>query len=202
VEADSDGRSALERIQESDFDLIILDITLPGMNGLNVCRELRRHSIKVPILILTARSELAEKVIGLKLGADDYLTKPFQMIELLARLEALLRRAGGTLKEPGRDFFGSVRVDFHRSRVTKGGKPVELSSRELELLKYFLRHRGTAIPRTELLREVWGYSETACSRTVDVHVSSLRQKIEANPKYPEHILTVHRIGYKFMDEAA
>jgi two-component system alkaline phosphatase synthesis response regulator PhoP len=202
VETDSDGRSALERIQEAAFDLIILDVTLPGMNGLDVCKELRHRGIKVPILILTARGELAEKVIGLKLGADDYLTKPFQMIELLARLEALSRRAGARAEDPASDAFGSVRVDFRRGEVTRGGQPVELSSRELELLQYFLRHRGTAISRAELLREVWGYHTTACSRTVDVHVSSLRQKLETNSKYPEHILTVHRVGYKFIDQAS
>ncbi len=168
---------------------------LPRVNGFDVCREVRQRGVATPILMLTARGQVVDKVVGLKLGADDYLTKPFETIELMARLEALLRRrpAGPT---PGGDCyrFGDVLVDFRRAEVTRGGHAVELSAREFKLLRHFIEHRGATLSRDELLAEVWGYDEMPLTRTVDVHVAGLRQKLEANPKAPEYILTLHGLG--------
>ena len=172
---------------------------LPRMHGYDVCREVRKRGVTTPILMLTARGQVVDKVVGLKLGADDYLTKPFETIELMARLEALLRRAPSA-GEPGGDTyrFGDVRVDLRRAEVSRSGRPVELSAREFKLLRYFIEHRGATLSRESLLSEVWGYDETPLTRTVDVHVAGLRQKIESNPKAPEHLLTIHGLGYKFV----
>ncbi len=196
VEAQGDGNSALARAAGGGFDLILLDVMLPGKSGFDVCRDLRQHGVTTPILMLTARGQTVEKVLGLKLGADDYLTKPFQMIELLARMEALLRRT----RTPSAlsHQFGSVRVDFRSAEVTREGQPITLSAREFQLLRYFIEHRGAALSREELLNEVWGYDSTPTTRTVDVHVAWLRQKLEENSKYPQFILTVHGLGYKFV----
>src|SRR5262249_36288316 len=160
-----------------------LDVMLPRMNGFDVCRELRRRGVATPILMLTARGQVVDKVVGLKLGADDYLTKPFEAIELIARLEALLRRRPAGPR-PGGDMyrFGDVVVDFRRMEVARGGQPVDLSAREFKLLRHFVEHRGATLSRESLLAEVWGYDETPLTRTVDVHVAGLRQKIESNPK--------------------
>jgi two-component system alkaline phosphatase synthesis response regulator PhoP len=198
VEAATDGETALEIAGEGSFDLIILDIMLPGKNGLDVCRDLRQKGQQTPILMLTARSQVVDKVVGLKLGADDYLTKPFDMMELLARVEALLRRAPDRkVDSPDSYRFGDVRIDFRRAEVTREDEPVELSALEFKLLKYFIENRGATISRDELLDKVWGYDAMPYSRTVDVHVSWLRQKLEPNPAHPQYILTVHRQGYKF-----
>jgi two-component system alkaline phosphatase synthesis response regulator PhoP len=194
----SDGETALEMAGEESFDLIILDVMLPGKNGFDVCRDLRQRGEQTPILMLTARSQVVDKVVGLKLGADDYLTKPFEMMELLARVEALMRRAPDRkLDSPDSYRFGDVRVDFRRAEVTREDAPVELSALEFKLLKYFIENRGATISRDELLDKVWGYDAMPYSRTVDVHVSWLRQKLEPNPAHPQYILTVHRQGYKF-----
>lgn len=197
VEARGDGESALARVAEQTFDLAILDVMLPGMDGFAVCRELRRRELTLPVLMLTARSQVVDKVVGLKLGADDYLTKPFEMIELLARIEALLRRVEGGSPAVDVYTFGDVRVDFGRAEVRRGGVPVPFSSMELRLLRCFVEHRGKVLSRDRLLDEVWGYDATPFSRTVDVHVAALRQKIETNPSHPELIITVHRLGYRF-----
>src|SRR5207237_1880160 len=191
-----DGAEGLERAASHAYDLIVLDVMLPRMNGFDLCREARRRGVEAPILMLTARGQVVDKVVGLKLGADDYLTKPFEMPELMARLEALLRRRG---PQAGGDAyrFGDVVVDFRRAEVTRAGKPVDLSAREFKLLRHFIEHRGATISRDELLSEVWGYDEMPLTRTVDVHVAGLRQKIEANPKNPEYVLTIHGLGYKF-----
>ena len=175
VETASDGESGLARAVSGGFDLIVLDVMLPKMNGFDVCREARQRGVTTPILMLTARGQVVDRVVGLKLGADDYLTKPFETIELMARLEALLRRV----------------------EVTRGGEPIELSAREFKLLRYFIEHRGAALSREALLAEVWGYDEMPLTRTVDVHVAGLRQKVD-NPKAPEYIVTVHGHGYKFV----
>jgi two-component system alkaline phosphatase synthesis response regulator PhoP len=201
VEACGDGESALAVAAENPFDLAILDVMLPGMDGFAVCRELRHRGLSLPVLILTARSQVVDKVVGLKLGADDYLTKPFEMIELLARLEALLRRSTSSGASGGVSadvfVFGDVRADFRRAEVTRGGAPVPLSSMEMRLLRYFIEHRGELLSRDRLLDEVWGYDATPVSRTVDVHVASLRAKMERNPSHPEFIVTIHRLGYRF-----
>ena len=200
VEAASDGDTGYERATEETFDLIILDIMLPGKNGFDVCRDLRQAGRTQPILMLTARDQVADKVVGLKLGADDYLTKPFENIELLARVEALLRRSVASVTSHSTDFyeFGNVSVNFRKSEVMLSGKPVDFSAREFQLLRYFIENRESLLSRDELLNNVWGYDVTPSTRTVDVHIARLRQKIEANPKYPMHILTVHGMGYKFI----
>jgi len=171
---------------------------LPGRSGLDVCRDLRQRGVQTPILMLTARSQVVDRVVGLKIGADDYVTKPFEMIELVARVEALLRRGRAPVAaSEGAYEFGNVRVDFRRAEVLKSNRPVALSALEFKLLGYFISHRGELLTRDELLDNVWGYDATPVTRTVDVHVSSLRQKLERNAAHPEFILTVHRLGYKF-----
>jgi two-component system alkaline phosphatase synthesis response regulator PhoP len=199
VEAARDGESGFDRASTETFDLILLDVMLPRKNGFDVCRDLRQRGNQTPVLMLTARGLVIDKVVGLKLGADDYLTKPFEMIELLARVEALLRRAP-LVPAPSTEIyqFGPVRVDFRKAEVTRDGQPVELSAREFGLLRYFIEHRESAITRDALLNEVWGYNAMPSTRTVDVHVAWLRQKLEPNPRHPQYILTVHGLGYKFV----
>jgi len=195
----SDGETALETATRKSFDCILLDIALPKKNGFDVCRDLRQRGVQTPILMLTARGQVIDRVLGLKLGADDYLTKPFEMAELLARIEALLRRAR-TLVASSADVyaFGNIEVDFRRAEVRKDGAEIELSGLEMKLLRYFVEHRGAVLTRDELLEKVWGYDATPVTRTVDVHIASLRQKLETNPARPEFFLTVHGMGYKFV----
>ncbi len=198
VEAARDGQTGLERAASEAFDLLILDIMLPRKNGFDVCRDLRQRGIQTPTIMLTARGQVVDKVVGLKLGADDYLTKPFEMIELLARVEALLRRApSAPLIAPEIYQFGPVHVDFRRAEVERDGEPVDLSAREFKLLRHFIAHRGEILSRDDLLNEVWGYHAMPVTRTVDVHVAWLRQKLEPNPRHPQFILTIHGLGYKF-----
>jgi two-component system, OmpR family, alkaline phosphatase synthesis response regulator PhoP len=199
VDPAGDGETALSLLAEGPFDLVVLDVMLPGMDGFEVCRELRRRGLEMPVLMLTARGDVVDRVVGLKLGADDYLVKPFAMAELMARVEALLRRSGGPSTSSSSSYvFGDLRVDFASAAVAKGGRPVSLSSLELRLLRYLVEHRGVVVSREQLLDEVWGYESTPYTRTVDVHVASLRQKLETNPSQPELIVTVHRMGYKFV----
>ena len=197
VETTADGASALERGASEPFDLVLLDVMLPNVNGFDVLREWRRRSVDVPVIMLTARGQIVDKVVGLKLGADDYVTKPFEMVELLARIEAKLRRAPARTAPLAGHQFGDIEIDFRKAEVTKSGKPLELSAREFQLLRYFIEHRGATLTRDELLNEVWGYNSMPSTRTVDVHVAWLRQKIEPNPRHPQFILTVHGLGYKF-----
>jgi two-component system alkaline phosphatase synthesis response regulator PhoP len=198
VETAGDGEEALSRAADGGFDLIVLDVLLPRKNGFDVCRDLRQRGQDTPVLMLTARAQVVDRVVGLKLGADDYLTKPFEMIELLARVEALLRRGRSPLATTAETYtFGTVQADFRRAEVRRDGKPLSLSALELRLLRHFIENRGLVLSREELLDRVWGYDATAVTRTVDVHVASLRQKIESNPSRPQHIVTVHRLGYKF-----
>jgi two-component system, OmpR family, alkaline phosphatase synthesis response regulator PhoP len=178
-------------------------VMLPGGNGMDVCRTLRQRGLQTPILMLTAKGQVVDRVVGLKLGADDYLVKPFEMAELLARIEALLRRsanAASAAAAPAGDTyrFGDIAVDFRKAEVTKAGENLDLSAREFKLLRYFVEHRGAALTRDELLHEVWGYNAMPSTRTVDVHVAWLRQKLEDNPRHPQYILTVHGLGYKFV----
>ena len=197
VESATDGETGLERATREPFDLLLLDLMLPRMSGFDVCRELRKRGIETPVIMLTARGQVMDEVVGLKLGADDYVTKPFDMSELLARVEAHLRRAPVTPHPVEGYAFGDVRIDFRKAEVTKDGSPLELSAREFQLLKYFVEHRGATLTREELLNEVWGYNSMPSTRTVDVHVAWLRQKIEPNAKHPQFILTIHGMGYKF-----
>lgn len=200
VEIATDGESGLRLATENTFDLIVLDVMLPRKNGLDVCRDLRQQKSATPILMLTARGETIDKVLGLKLGADDYLTKPFEVLELLARIEALLRRTPqrGDTKGTGTYSFGAVTIDFRRAEVRRAGEYVELSALEFKLLQYLIENRGAALKRDELLDHVWGYDATPTTRTVDVHIAWLRQKLEEKPRYPQFILTVHGFGYKFV----
>ena len=199
VETAADGASGLERASAGAHDVIVLDVMLPKMNGFDVCRELRRRGVDTPILMLTARGQVVDKVVGLKLGADDYLTKPFDAIELVARLEALRRRRPAVVQSGADAYrFGDVVVDVRKAEVTRGGVAVDLSAREFKLLRHFIDHRGETLSREQLLSEVWGYDEMPLTRTVDVHVAGLRQKIERHPKSPEVLVTVHGLGYKFL----
>src|SRR5918993_1280110 len=198
VETAADGDTAIRRGGGEPFDVIVLDVMLPGRDGFEVAKTLRQQGVMTPILMLTARTLVVDRVVGLKLGADDYLTKPFDTMELLARLEALLRRApskSGVALE--RYQFGDVAVDVRRAEVTREGQPVELSAKEFQLLRYFIEHRGSTLSRESLLQHVWGYTAMPSTRTVDVHVAWLRQKLEPNPRVPQYILTVHGLGYKF-----
>lgn len=200
VETAGDGDVGLARATEERFDLILLDVMLPKRDGFDVCRTLRQRGVHTPILMLTARSQVVDRVVGLKLGADDYLAKPFETMELLARIEALIRRsqaAASPTADATRYVFGDIAVDTRRAEVVKAGAPLELSAKEFQLLRYFLEHRGATLSREELLQQVWGYEHTPSTRTVDVHVAWLRQKLEANPKVPQIIVTVHGLGYKF-----
>ena len=198
VDTAADGEEGFKRASSERFDLIVLDIMLPLKSGLEVCRDLRQASILTPILMLTARGQTGDKVAGFRTGADDYLTKPFEMAELLARLEALVRRAAQPAHVAGAVYrFGSVQADFLKTEILRDGKPVSLSAKEFQLLRYFIEHRGDTISREQLLTDVWGYDVTPSTRTVDVHVAWLRQKLEPDPKQPRFILTVHGLGYKF-----
>jgi two-component system, OmpR family, alkaline phosphatase synthesis response regulator PhoP len=197
VETSADGESGLERAAAEAFDLVLLDVMLPRLGGFDVIRELRRRGNKTPVIMLTARGQVVDKVVGLKLGADDYVTKPFEMVELLARVEAKLRRTPAVIHPAEEHQFGDIRVDFRKAEATRAGEALELSAREFQLLRYFIEHRGATLSREELLNEVWGYNSMPSTRTVDVHVAWLRQKIEPNPRHPQFILTIHGLGYKF-----
>lgn len=200
VEHSADGASGLERASQEPFDIILLDVMLPNMNGFDVCRDLRNRGVLTPIIMLTARGQVADKVVGLKLGADDYVAKPFDMMELVARIEAQLRRAaaGAHTALSQQYAFGPIAIDFRKAEVRRDGTEIELSAREFQLLRYFIEHRGATLSRDELLNEVWGYNAMPSTRTVDVHVAWLRQKIEPNPRQPQYVLTVHGLGYKFV----
>jgi two-component system alkaline phosphatase synthesis response regulator PhoP len=197
VESAADGARGLERAAGEAFDLVLLDVMLPRLGGFDVLRELRQRGIETPVIMLTARGQVVDKVVGLKLGADDYVTKPFEMMELLARIEAKLRRAPVNIHPAEGYQFGDIRVDFRRAEVVKEGAPMDFSAREFQLLRYFIEHRGATLTREELLNEVWGYNTMPSTRTVDVHVAWLRQKIEPNPRHPQFIVTIHGMGYKF-----
>jgi two-component system alkaline phosphatase synthesis response regulator PhoP len=201
VESASNGKVALERTAAHSFDLIVLDVMLPHSSGFDVCQDLRRRGVKTPVLMLTARSQVVDKVVGLKLGADDYMTKPFEMIELLARLEALLRRAENSdVRTSSEDLFrfGEIEVNFRSTEVLRSGQPLKLSFREFKLLRHFIENRGSTLSRDELLNAVWGYDASVFTRTVDVHVAWLRQKIEPDARHPQYIHTIHGYGYRFL----
>ncbi len=199
VETAQDGETGLRRAKEETFDLLILDVMLPRKNGFDVLRDLRQYGVKTPAIMLTARGQIIDKILGLKLGADDYLTKPFDMGELLARMEAILRRTPNEQQPTAEIYtFGDVRVDSRRAEVTREGQPIELAAREYHLLRYLIEHREATISRDELLNEVWGYDAMPTTRTVDVHIGLLRQKLEPNPRHPQFILTIHGLGYKFV----
>lgn len=193
-----DGEAGVNRALKDKPNLILLDVMLPKKSGLDVCRELRSQGLESPIIMLTARGQEIDKVLGLEIGADDYVTKPFSINELLARVRAHLRRAAKMVSELESYRFGEVELNFKKYLASKNGEPIELSPREFELMKYLIRHRGETVTRDELLDKIWGYDNYPITRTVDNHIARLRQKIEAIPNEPEYILTVHRVGYKFI----
>lgn len=193
------GKEGLEKASTEKPDIILLDVMLPLMSGIDVCRTLRTRGIETPILMLTARSQEMDKVVGLEVGADDYVTKPFSIKELLARIRAHLRRATKQVVDIESFTFGDVELNFKKYAARKGGQALDLSAREFEILRYLIRHRGEIVTRDQLLDEVWGYRSTPVTRTVDNHIARLRQKIESDPSEPRHIITVHRIGYRFTE---
>jgi len=200
VDTARDGQSGYELALRERFDMILLDIRLPRRSGFDVCRDLRQQHVSVPILMLTARGQVADRVVGLKLGADDYLVKPFEPTELLARIEALLRRSSlrsWTVNSSVYE-FGEIRVNRTLDEVSRCSEPLTLLPLEYRLLCYFIQHRRQTLSRDRLLDEVWGYDAMPLTRTVDVHVAGLRQKIESDPRHPRYLLTVHRRGYKFV----
>jgi len=197
-----DGEEGLKYAQNGGFDLIILDLMLPKKGGLDICRDLRRQDVQTPIIMLTAKGQVVDKVLGLKLGANDYLAKPFEMMELMARIEVQLRSSSqrntssaGNGKEIS---FSDVKVNFETGEITKNDEKITLSAKEFHLLRFLINNEGLILTRDQLLNEVWGYDALPSTRTVDVHIAWLRQKLENDSRHPRHILTVHGMGYKFV----
>ena len=196
----ADGREGLRRALEEAPDLVILDIMLPGMNGLEVCRELRQKKANTPVIMLTAKGEEVDKVVGLEIGADDYMTKPFSVRELLARIKAHLRREKREPRSvPKTCVFGEVEVDFVHFKVRREGKESDLTALEVDILKYLIAHKGEVVSREALLDKVWGYDKFPTTRTIDNHILKLRKKIEDDPSRPRHIFSIYGEGYRFMD---
>ena len=195
-----DGNRGLELALLGRADLVLLDIMLPGVNGYEICRRMRDEGIDIPVIMLTARGEEADKVRGLDIGADDYLTKPVGILELMARIRAALRRGGSGKEVPTSELleFGQVRVDFGRFEALMDGEQVHLSPKEFGILKLLWERAGKAVSRAEILQEVWGYDVYPTTRTVDTHIAELRATLERDPAHPEHILTVHGTGYRLV----
>jgi two-component system alkaline phosphatase synthesis response regulator PhoP len=199
VNVEHDGPSGLSRAREEQYDLLVLDLMLPGLHGFHVLRALREGRSALPILILTALGAEADKVRGLKLGADDYVTKPFGLLELLARVEALLRRSSSrpvSSDDEAPIRFGSIEINKSARTVSRSGEPVELTPKEYELLITLLRQSGSVVTRLELMRDVWGYADSVITRTVDTHIAELRRKLEDDPADPRYILTARKVGYR------
>jgi DNA-binding response OmpR family regulator len=194
----ADGVEGLQRALGEAPDLVVLDVMMPRLSGLEVCKQLRAQRGSIPVIMLTARGQEVDKVVGLELGADDYVTKPFSIRELLARVKAVLRRTAVAPKHQDQHSFGDVEVDLRRCRVLRSGKPLDISSKEFDLLKYFVCHSGETLSRDRLLEEVWGYENYPSTRTVDTHLVRLRQKLEPDPEQPQYFLTVHGTGYRFV----
>jgi two-component system alkaline phosphatase synthesis response regulator PhoP len=196
VECAHDGDTGLSRALSEPFDLVLLDLMLPGRGGFDVLKELRQRGVRTPVIMLTARGETIDKVVGLTIGADDYITKPFETPELLARIQAVLRRVplvpGQTVTSYS---FGDITVDFRSTQAFRNGQELEMAAREFRLLKFLIEHRGVTVSREELLNEVWGYDAMPSTRTVDVHIAQLRQKIESNPHDPQFLRTIYGFGY-------
>lgn len=203
VDTAEDGLKGYELALTESYDLIILDLMLPGKGGLDVCRDLRQQGINTPIIMLTAKGQVVDKVVGLKLGANDYMQKPFEMMELLARVEVQLRNRKISAKKRSKAevVFGDIHINFERMTVNKNGEVVSLSAKEFQLLKFLAENENQILTRDQLLNEVWGYDALPSTRTVDVHIAWLRQKLEADSRFPKYILTVHGFGYKFQPEA-
>jgi DNA-binding response OmpR family regulator len=199
VITDSDGEAGLQSAIKQLPDLIILDLNLPSKSGYDICRELRSSGNNVPIIMLSARAEEADKVLGLELGADDYVTKPFSIRELLSRIKAVLRRKSEFENETDSYFIDDIKIDFKKMEAYKGKKLIFMSLKEYEILKFFIKHKEEVVSRNMLLDEVWGYEVFPTTRTVDNYVMMIRKKIEKNPSIPKHILTIHSAGYRFVN---
>ncbi len=194
-----DGEEGQKKILENVYDLILLDVMLPKKSGFDVCKEVRSKGVSCPILMLTAKGEEIDRVLGLELGADDYIIKPFSLRELLARIKAVLRRSGGAVKDGVLITMGKLQINFNSYEAYADGQNVNMTHKEYEILKYFWYHKNETVSRDQLLNEVWGYDHTTTTRTVDNFILKLRQKMELNPANPKHILTVHGIGYKYLE---
>lgn len=200
VDSATDGDQGYQKASKGDYDMIILDLMLPKKGGLDICRDLRQNSIQTPIIMLTAKGQVIDKVLGLKLGADDYMQKPFEMMELLARVEVQLRKQKKKegKNSPNEYVFSNVHIDFKKMKVVRNGDELSLSAKEFQLLKFLVENEEGILTRDQLLNEVWGYDALPSTRTVDVHIAWLRQKLEEDSRYPKHILTVHGFGYRFL----
>ena len=194
----SDGQDGFKKIFEENPDLVLLDIMLPGKNGFDICREVRANGSQVPIMMLTSKTDEIDRVLGLEVGADDYLTKPFSVKELSARIRAMFRRMDNLKISNSTFFFGDIKVDFEKMDIIKGINKINISVKEFQILNYFLNHEGQVVTRETLLDEVWGYNNYPTTRTVDNYILNLRKNIENDPSNPKHILTVHTMGYKFV----
>lgn len=197
----TDGNSGFSAASRADgnFELILLDLMLPKMSGLEICQKLRANGAEIPIIMLTARGSSSDAAFGLKLGADDYITKPFDVGELLARIEAVLRRTARQQSDPQIYRIGSVELDLRRLKANRNGEPIELSPREFEILQLLIAHAGETVSREQLLHHIWGQHASLYTRTIDAHITRLRQKIEPNPSNPQFIITAHRVGYRLVD---
>lgn len=200
VDTANDGEQGLKKILENNYNLVILDVMMPKKSGFDVCKEVRKNGITTPIILLTAKGEEIDKVVGLEIGADDYVTKPFSLRELLARVKAILRRGDNlVMNETAREIkIGKLEVNFDGYKATSKNKDVQMSHKEFEILHYLWKHRNSTVSRDDLLTEIWGYDENPATRTVDNFILKLRQKIEIDPNHPRIILTVHGIGYKLV----
>jgi DNA-binding response OmpR family regulator len=199
VDSAQTGTRGLELARSGDHDLVILDVMLPGLDGFEVCRRLRADGIGVPVLMLTAKGQEIDKVLGLELGADDYVTKPFSPRELIARVRAILRRGAPVAQAVDSFAFGDVRVDFRKFETRREGEPIDLTTREYGLLRYLIEHRDAVATRSEILHDVWGDVGDVFPRTVDTHVANLRKKLERDPSHPRHIVGVRGVGYRFAE---
>jgi len=198
VIASQDGETGLKRAVEEQPDLIILDLMLPGINGYEVCKKLKESNPEIPIVMLTAKSQESDIITGLDLGADDYITKPFSILELIARINAMLRRSGTNSTIPDLFQFRNIEINFRKYEAFKDGKTLKMSPREYEILHYLLERKGEVVTRDDLLNQVWGYESFPYTRTIDAHIATLRKKIEERPEEPEMIITIHGKGYKFL----
>lgn len=198
VELVGDGKEGLKKIVNHTYDMVILDVMLPGMSGFEICKQAREKGVRTPIIMLTAKGEEVDKVLGLELGADDYITKPFSLRELLARIKAVLRRKEGASETSSTVKIGNVEVDFSTYRVSRKGKSIDMTPKECEILRFLWQHKTQVVSRDALLTNVWGYDESISSRTVDNFILKLRQKVEPSPSKPRHIITIHGSGYKLI----
>jgi len=199
VDFAADGNTGQKKILENVYDLILLDVMLPGKSGFDICKEVRARGITCPILMLTAKGEEIDRVVGLELGADDYIIKPFSLRELLARIKAVLRRSAGSIREGSLITMGKLQINFSSYEAYANNQSVSMTHKEFEILKYFWQHKNETVNRDQLLSQVWGFETSTTTRTVDNFILKLRQKIEADPANPKHILTVHGLGYKYLD---